>query len=342
MTRGVTLILSMLVITLLVGVLYYAIFQMEAEVEEIDLYYSLPMQKGINIGNALDSPKDEDWGVTMSNNYFTEIKNMGFDTVRLPVRFSDYTLDDGKYTLDPDFMLKIDDHINYALNEGLVIILDLHHFNEMMQSPLENGSKFYNIWKQLSERYQSYPRELVFELLNEPCENLEPELLNNIYKNVVQIIRLTNPTRKLIIGPYFYNNIEYLDQLVLPEDRNIMLTVHYYEPNEVTFQGNIYHSGYEHLENITWTGSADETKYLQDKFQTVADYAKKYDVDVLIGEFGVTQEAPHDTRIAWTKAVVDEAEKHNFAYCYWEYNSWFGLYDTQTKMLNQDLVDVLL
>lgn len=342
MTRGITAILSIVVFIILLGVGYYAMFVMETEVEEIDLYYHLPMQKGINIGNALDSPKDEDWGVTMSNNYFTEIKDMGFDTVRLPVRFSDYTLDDGSYTLDPDFMLKIDDHINYALNEGLVVILDLHHFNEMMQSPLEYGSELYNIWKQLAERYKSYPRELVFELLNEPCNNLEPELLNNIYSNAVQIIRLTNPTRKLIIGPYFYNNIDYLNQLVLPEDRNIMLTVHYYEPNDVTFQGNIYHPGYEHLENITWTGTADETKYLQDKFQIVADYAKKYDVDVLIGEFGTTQEAPHDTRIAWTKAVVEESNKHGFAYCYWEYNSWFGLYDTQTKLLNRDLLDVLV
>lgn len=342
MTRGVTLILSIIVFTLILGVGYYAMFVMETEVEEIDLYYYLPMQKGINIGNALDSPKDEDWGVTMSNNYFTEIKNMGFDTVRLPVRFSDYTLDDGSYTLDPDFMLQIDDHINYALNEGLVIILDLHHFNEMMQNPLENGSKFYNIWKQLAERYQDYPKELVFELLNEPCDNLEPELLNDIYSHVVRIIRLTNPTRKLIIGPYFYNNINYLDQLILPEDRNIILTVHYYEPNDVTFQGNIYHAGYEHLENITWSGTADETKYLQDKFQIVADYAKKYDVDVLIGEFGTTQEAPHDTRIAWTDAVVSEANKYGFSYCYWEYNSWFGLYDTQTKLLNRDLVNALV
>lgn len=341
MTRRVTFILLLAVILILGGVVFYALIMPE-EVEEIDLYYYLPMQKGINIGNALDATRGEDWGVTLKNQYFTEIKNLGFDTVRFPIRFSDYTLDDGNYTLEEDFMLKVDDHINYALNEGLVVILDLHHFVEMMDEPFDNGAKFYNIWKQLAERYKDYPKELVFELLNEPCDNLEPELLNNVFSHALNIVRMTNPTRKIVIGPYFYNNIDYLPQLVLPDDRNIILTFHYYEPNEVTFQGNIYHPGFEHLENVTWTGTADEMKYLKDKFQIVADYAEKYDVDVLLGEFGTTLEAPEDTRIAWTKAVVDEAVSHGFAYCYWEYISGFGLYNLDTNMINNDLVNVLV
>lgn len=308
-----------------------------------DLYYPLPMNKGINIGNALDAPKGVDWGVTLQNYYFTEIKNLGFDTVRFPVRFSDYTLNDEWNTLDESFMLKIDNHIDYALNEGLIVILDLHHFNEIMYNPTSNAGKFYNIWRQLAERYQDYPKELVFEVLNEPCEQLLPEQLNDIYANVVNIIRETNPTRKIVLGPYFYNNIDYLSDLKLPKnDRNIILTYHYYEPNDVTFQGNEYHEGFEHLTGVEWTGTQEEIKYLQDKFQIVADYAKKNNVDVLLGEFGVTQEAPNDTRLAWTKAVVNEAKLHGFAYCYWEYISGFGIYDTETHLINSQLVSILV
>lgn len=345
MTRKpVIIVLIAIVSILLIGVFGYMFFihTTEVEVEEIDLYYYLPMHKGINIGNALDAPKGEQWDVTMNNSYFTEIKNLGFDTVRLPVRFSDYTLDDEFDTLDPEFMLQIDDHINYALAEGLVIILDLHHFNEIMDKPYSNENKLYNIWRQLATRYKDYPKELVFEVLNEPFDNLQPEILNVIYSNLVNIIRETNLTRKIILGPYFYNNISYLDSLELPTDRNVMLTFHYYEPNEVTFQGNIYHPGFEHLENITWTASEEEMKYLQDKFQTVANYAKKYDVDVFLGEFGVTQEAPEETRLAWINAVVEEANKHGFSYCYWEYISGFGLYDMETKFINNALVDILV
>lgn len=343
MARKVTLFFLIIVSLALCGVILVACNMPEEEVVEIDNYYYLPMQKGINIGNALEAPKDEPWDVTMSNQYFTEIKNLGFDTVRLPVRFSDYTADDEFYTLDEEFMLKIDEHINYALNEGLIVILDFHHFIEIMENPYENAGKLYEIWKQLSLRYKDYPNELVFEVLNEPHNQLEVGLLNEIFENSINIIRMTNPTRKIVIGPYFYNNIEYLDQLILPEgDRNIVLTFHYYEPNEVTFQGNIYHPGFEHLENIEWTGNEEEMKYLVDKFQQVVDYADKYQVDVLLGEFGVTQEAPEATRLAWTKAVVDEAVKHGFAYCYWEYISGFGIYDTQTKLINNELVNILV
>ncbi len=343
MARKVTFFLLIIVSLALVCVVLVACNMPKEEVGEIDNYFKLPMQKGINIGNALEAPKDIPWDVTMNNQYFTEIKNLGFDTVRLPVRFSDYTTDDEFYTLDEEFMLKIDDHINYALNQGLIVILDLHHFIEIMEDPYIQAGALYGIWKQLSLRYKDYPKELVFEILNEPHNDLEPELLNDIFANAINIIRMTNPTRKIVIGPYFYNNIQYLDELVLPEgDRNIVLTFHYYEPNDVTFQGNIYHPGFEHLENIEWTGNDEEMKYLQDKFQQVADYANKYQVDVLLGEFGVTQEAPHDTRIAWTKAVVEEANKHGFAYCYWEYISGFGIYDNKTKLINNDLLNVLI
>lgn len=342
MARSLTFILVVIVTLVLCGVVFFAFIMPEEEEEEIDLYYSLPMHKGMNIGNALEAPKGEPWDVTMDNRYFSEIKQLGFDTVRMPVRFSDYISNDENYTLEEDFMLKIDDHINYALNEGLIVILDFHHFMQIMDEPYSNGVILYNIWKQLSVRYKDYPKELVFEILNEPHNNLEPNLLNDIYANTVNIIRITNPTRKIVIGPYFYNNITSLPDLVLPEDRNIILTFHYYEPNDVTFQGNIYHPGYEHLENIEWSGNEEEMKYLVDKFQTVADYADKYDVDVLLGEFGVTQEAPEETRLAWTKAVVDEANKHGFSYCYWEYTSGFGLYDTQTGMLNNALLNTLI
>lgn len=63
---------------------------------------------------------------------------------------------------------------------------------------------------------------------------------------------------------------------------------------------------------------------------------------MFLGEFGVTQEAPNTTRINWSKAVVDEALLNCFAYCYWEYNSGFGIYDSSTKNLNYDLVSALI
>ena len=42
----------------------------------------------------------------------------------------------------------------------------------------------------------------------------------------------------MVVGPPMWNGIGYLDKLELPEaDRNIVVTVHYYEPFPFTHQG---------------------------------------------------------------------------------------------------------
>lgn len=140
--------------------------------------YGVPFKRCMNIGNALEAPKDIPWDVEMKSEYFDVIKEAGFDSVRLPVRFSDYANRDFYYTLDEEFMKKIDSYINYALNDDLVIILDLHHFTEIMDNPEGNKECFLAIWNQLSLRYKNYPKELIFELLNEPQNNLGGELWN--------------------------------------------------------------------------------------------------------------------------------------------------------------------
>ena len=59
-----------------------------------------------------------------------------------------------------------------------------------------------------------------------------------MFREVLGVIRQSNPARTVIIGPGDYNEIDYLEQLDLPEnDRNIIVTVHYYSPIEFTHQG---------------------------------------------------------------------------------------------------------
>lgn len=44
--------------------------------------------RGINLGNALDAPAEGVWGVVLQSEYFQTIRQAGFDSVRLPVRWS--------------------------------------------------------------------------------------------------------------------------------------------------------------------------------------------------------------------------------------------------------------
>lgn len=300
------------------------------------------MQRGINIGNALESPKNFPWDVKMSNKYFDDIKMAGFDTVRIPVRFSDYTSDSNDYKIDEEFFKKIDGHIKYALDKELVVVLDLHHFEDIMKEPQTNKEKFLKIWQQIANRYQKYDKKLVFELLNEPKESLSPQLLNEYFKEAINIIRKTNPKRTIIVGPYNYYQIDYLKDLNIPKNSNIVVSFHYYEPNDFAFQGNIYHKGFENLSNITWEGTNEQLEYLKKRFDTVEKWANKNNVKVLLGEFGITKEAPEASRVAWIKAVREEAEKRNFSWTYWELASGFGIYNQVEGTWDEDILNALV
>lgn len=301
----------------------------------------MPFKSCINIGNALDAPRNMKWDVEMQYYYFDEIKNAGFDAVRIPVRFSDYAKNAQEYKLDEEFMKKIDSYIDYALKDDLYVILDFHHFIEIMEQPENFKECYLKIWQQLSERYKKYSDKLIFELLNEPKDNLKGDLWNEYIKDGVSIIHEKNKDRKIIVGPDNYYSVYSLDHLVIPEDDNIIVSFHYYEPNEVTFQGSLNHEGFENMNNIEWNGTDKEKKYLKSRFKIVREYAEKHNVPVLLGEFGTNKNAPDETRIKWTEAVTAEAKKNKFAYGYWELCSEFGIYDIENNKWNNSILNIL-
>ena len=60
--------------------------------------------RGVNFGNALEAPKEGEWGVTLKAEYFKAIKDAGFDSVRLPIKWSAHAKTTAPYTLDPAFL----------------------------------------------------------------------------------------------------------------------------------------------------------------------------------------------------------------------------------------------
>lgn len=301
----------------------------------------------MNIGNSLEAPKGVSWGVPMDVSYFSIIKQAGFRCVRLPVRFSDYIDSDSSgYHLDDSFMQQIDGYVDAALKQNLTLILDLHHFEQIMDAPQANTNGLIAIWKQLAERYKSKPNTLVFEILNEPQGNLDSASWNFILNETVKAIRKIDKRHFLIVGGVEYNSIDSLNTLQLPDDDRLIATVHYYEPNEVTFQGDSYSDAngihYENLQNIQWNGTAEETAYLKNRLTAAKTWANQHHVPLFLGEFGVKTHAPEATRVKWTAAVVNEADMLGISYGYWEFASDFGVYNLSTHTWNTELLQAIL
>lgn len=326
--------LCLILAALALGIAYWGNVQEEEE--------PVTMQRGISIGNALDAPRDIPWDVTMDVAFFDEIAAVGFDTVRLPVRFSDYVGQAPTYTLDEAFMETLDGYINYALDLGLVVVLDCHHFDGIMEAPTQYQDTLYAIWEQLGSRYQSYSNKLVFELLNEPTDQLSPKIWNQLFVNTLAYVRETNPTRLVIIDAPLWGSLEGLSQLNMPDDAYLLASFHYYDPMEFTFQGDEYQPEFTAYSDVTWTGTEAELATLTQDFQLAYDWAQEQGVGVILGEFGANQQAPTESRLRWTQAVVETAETFGFSWCYWELAAQFGIYDADTQTWDTDMLECIL
>jgi hypothetical protein len=214
-----------------------------------------PFGRGINFGNALEAPSEGEWGLTLVEEYVEAIAAAGFDTVRLPVKWSGHAAPAAPYTIDPAFLARVDEVVGWILERDLNVIVDLHHYDEMSVAPAQQLLRWLGIWRQLAEHYRDAPPELAFELLNEPNGALGGDLWNDMIALGLEVIRETNPQRLVVVGPGSWNAIAALDELVVPDDEHLVLTVHYYEPFAFTHQGAEWVTPTP-ATGVSWTGAA--------------------------------------------------------------------------------------
>ena len=199
----------------------------------------LDLRKGINFGNMLDAPYEGAWGLVVEERFFDKTVEGGFTHIRLPVSWTHYADTQPPYTIDNAIFERVDWAIEQAKLRGLKIIVNNHHYDEFQSDPVNEEPRALAIWSQIAERYQRQRRFLIFEILIEPHNvfNEQPQLWNLHVVNALDVIRQSNPTRKVIVGPVEWNSIDRLDELELPDDDNLIVTIHYYRPLEFTHQG---------------------------------------------------------------------------------------------------------
>ncbi len=200
---------------------------------------SAGLGKGINFGNMLDAPYEGAWELTVEPEYFARVIEAGFDHIRLPVSWTYHALTDPPYTVDPEFFDRMDEVLAMAEAANLKLILNDQHHEELDADPVAESPRFLAIWDQIATRYADRGNWLLFEILNEPhgVFNQNPQMWNALQAETLDVIRATNPTRKVLIASVDFNSIYALDQLELPNDSNLIASVHYYSPFSFTHQG---------------------------------------------------------------------------------------------------------
>ncbi|MGZ3305283.1 MAG: glycoside hydrolase family 5 protein [Asticcacaulis sp.] len=269
----------------------------------------------------------EDGKSTFGPADIARMKAAGFTTLRMPI-FAFKHVTDAQGDLDAKYLAKMDYVVDLAVKNGMNVIIDEHDFDECEKDMAACATLLPNLWRGLSAHFRNAPDAVMFELLNEPHGRIDETVWNTWLTGLLGIVRQTNPTRSVVIGPIGWNSVDKLDTLKLPEtDRHIIVTFHYYTPMEFTHQGAGWVGGaIEKMRNVRWTGTPEQMNRLNTDFDKAAAWGKANNRPIFLGEYGSYGKFnPNmDDRVAWTRAVSKAADTRGFARAYWYYEDGDG------------------
>jgi len=188
------------------------------------------------------------------------------------------------------------------------------------------------IWSQIATRFASKNQTLLFEIFNEP-HVMTAEQLNKMNAAILPVIRKTNPTRIVFISGLQFSNPSWIiknpDSLVIPDDKQIMLEIHNYDPWTYAGGKPSVHS---------WGSDADRSA-LTEWMDGIDAWSKSKNLALYYGEWGVTNAQTAETgRNEWFKAHYSEITKRGWAASVWSDGNGHMVFDYQNYTFVEDIL----
>lgn len=330
------------------------------------------MGVGWNLGNTLDvcvADRDGDgkvneapaegekvdetlWGnVRTTPELFAHLKEDGVNAVRIPVTWRDHLSDDGKDTIDPEWLERVGEVVNYAYEQDMYVIVNMHHdgggdpkFGAWIRTN-EAGfedvrARYKRIWTQIAEYFKGYDERLILESMNEvgfEDHHVQLprayEMLNTLNQDFVDLVRASggnNAERHLLIAGY-WTDIEMTCSayFIMPEDPadRLILSVHYYTPYQFCITG----------ERKIW-GAGGDAVQMGAMIRKMANTYCSQGVPVIIGEYGMVSRET-ESRIAFSKTLTELCKENGMAAFFWDNGEEFDreTYEWRTEGLIEAL-----
>jgi endoglucanase len=269
----------------------------------------------------------------------TAIRKAGFSHVR--INFFGFKFMGPGNLLDEIVLRRLDAVIEEVLARNLIPVLDEHDTHVCQQDVSGCAEKLKAFWRQIAERYAGkYPR-LVFEVLNEPGGQMTSTSWNALLNECLGIIRASNPGRTVIAAVLNVDDMP-VEELVLPsDDRNLIVTFHYYAPIRFTHQGAPWSETFSRVGPLDWGTPEDERKARAD-FEKVRIWSEREKRPIYLGEFGVYEAAPAEARTRYLSFVARSAERFGWAWAYWQFDHDFAAFDSARQTWKPDIMRALM
>ena len=343
------------------------------------------------MGNVLSAPTEGNWAYAVYEDYFVQLSEAGFTNVRIPVDFysggflnPDYSLNGSQrssiniddcannscfssdpntasnyngsledYHVNQEYLDRVQQIVDWAINHNIIVILDFHgnnlkqQFVYTFQNEQINGVNYYTnptsakrladinrfkaLWRDIADRFKDYSTtNLIFDLINEPYFSISADEMNDLNLNLIELVRASgsnNLTRGIIInggGATSWQVPFEISSDVLSSDDYLIATFHYYQPFNFTA------SSREQYNNFVF--SEAQKDLITDRFSQLKTWSENNDIPMYLGEFGADNEngvnyfegsvgefgGPINAdRVEYHRFIAEEAIANNFAFSAW-------------------------
>jgi endoglucanase len=319
------------------------------------------MTTGWNLGNTFDSwggsgLSDETyWGNPKTTKEMIDaVHDKGFNSIRIPVTWYDHMGAAPEYTVDEAWMDRVEEVVNYALDDGMYVIINSHHEEEWRIPDNAHidavDEQVKVLWVQIAERFEKYGDHLIFEGLNEPrvkggqdewnggTQEVR-ECVNRLNQTFIDAVRSTggnNEKRLVLITTVADSPVKpAINGLTIPNDEHMAVAIHAYTPYDFTFKSD---NSYD-----TWDGS-----HKADIDYMFADLRNKFiskGIPVLMTEYGaVNKDGNEDEVCKWVTYYLTKAKELGIPCFWWDNgqfnagNEFFGIFNRNTLSWEREKV----
>ena len=336
------------------------------------------MGVGWNLGNTLESNSgdvnnmwieastqrrptnyENAWGQTDATQELIHMfKEAGFNAIRVPVTWyphmgnftttlsgtywnKDAWLQSTDYTVDPVWMARVKEVVDYVIDEGMYCILNVHHdtgtsttawlrADQSVYSAVKD--RYCALWRQIATEFESYGSKLLFESFNEmldvgnhwnyagteenPQAGTEADRVINAYNaDFVATVRATggnNVNRNLVLNTYAASpDVRALQDFELPKDSaqgHLLAQVHSYAPYNFAFDTATPKEVFD----------ANCDREVRSIMDGVGQYLVARGIPCILGEYGADTAKRAEAELAKQAACyVSQATQYNIACFYW-------------------------
>ncbi len=319
--------------------------------------------RGFNLLNYFSAG----WHTPFQEEEFKWMRDWGFNFVRLPLSYWNWSKPGEYYQMDEKVLEDIDRAVTWGGKYGLHVSINLHRApGYCVNKPEEPQNLFRDKealegciyqWGVFARRYQDIStKKLSFNLLNEVAD-IPPADYDRVVRLLVDEIRHVTPKRYILIDGLKWGRKPLLTVGDLPY---IIQCGRGYEPMLISHYEASWVYGDKPMqiprEKLSWPLDADGKHYdrlwLSEMQHQSWEPLQKQGGHVFIGEFGSHNRTPHQVALKWLDDNLAVFKENNWGWALWNLIGSFGILDSQREdvdyedfhghKLDRKMLDVLL